>query len=189
MGLFDVFKKKDTMGHMAVKVQAEAPHEVPAGIDAASGALAAPVSGRVIAMSDITDPVFSSEVLGKGCAIWPESTVAYASCSGTVSVVMGHAVGLVADDGVEVLVHVGIDTVDMNGEGFSGYVSTGARVEAGEPLLAFDRKVIAAGPSRLRGARRFNSAEYGSETHSHRGDTVEAGAPLLEVKVAQITPW
>ncbi len=183
MGLFDVFKKKDTMGHMAVKVQAEAPHEVPAGIDAASGALAAPVSGCVIAMSDIPDPVFSSEVLGKGCAIWPESTVAYAPCSGTVSVVMGHAVGLVADDGVEVLVHVGIDTVDMNGEGFSGYVSTGARVKAGEPLLAFDRKAIAAaGHPDCVVLAVSNSAEYGSvKLIPNAGDTVEAGAPLLEV--------
>lgn len=183
MGLFDVFKKKGTMDHMAGKVQAEAPHGVPAGIDAASGALAAPVSGRVIAMSDIPDPVFSSEVLGKGCAIWPESTVAYAPCSGTVSVVMGHAVGLVADDGVEVLVHVGIDTVDMNGEGFSGYVSTGARVEAGEPLLAFDRKAIAAaGHPDCVVLAVSNSAEYGSvKLIPTAGDTVEAGAPLLEI--------
>lgn len=95
----------------------------------------------------------------------------------------GAAVGLVADDGVEVLVHVGIDTVDMNGEGFSGYVSTGARVEAGEPLLAFDRKAIAAaGHPDCVVLAVSNSAEYGSvKLIPTAGDTVEAGAPLLEV--------
>lgn len=181
MGLFDMFKKKGAPAPEASQKATSTPSSIE--VNAAGETLYAPVSGRVVAMSDVPDPVFSSEVLGKGCAIWPESTVVYAPCSGTVSVVMGHAVGLVADDGVEVLVHVGVDTVDMNGKGFTGYVETGKKVKASDALLSFDRAAIAAAnhPDCVVVAV-SNSAEYASVSLVPAAEsTVEAGAELVKV--------
>lgn len=136
MGLFDLFKKKE--------VAAEAP-AVPEGIEAHGGAdvLCAPVSGRIIPVTEVPDPVFSGEVLGRGCAIWPEGEVVYAPVSGKVIVRMGHAVGVMSDPGVEAFVHVGVDTVNLQGRGFTGYVERGDEVVAGQPILKMDRSVIA----------------------------------------------
>lgn len=136
MGLFDLFKK-----HSSEPAQ---PASVP--VTAQPNTLYAPVSGRLIAMSDVPDPVFSGEVLGKGCAIWPSDDVVYSPVDGTVSVTMGHAVGINTDDGVEILVHVGVDTVNMQGDGFTAYVEKGAAVKAGDPVIGIDRdKIKAAG--------------------------------------------
>ena len=114
MGLFDMFKKKAEPAAAAA----------PASISASAGAdvLCSPVKGKVIKMADVPDPVFGGEVLGKGCAVWPEDDLVYAPCDGKVTVTMGHAVGLQSDNGIEVLVHVGVDTVNMNGDGFEGFV-------------------------------------------------------------------
>lgn len=135
MGLFDIFKKKE----------APAAPAAPAAIDAQAGAdvLCAPVSGKAIKMVDVPDPVFSGEVLGKGCAVWPEGDIVYAPVSGKVTVTMGHAVGIMSDSGIEVLVHVGVDTVNLQGKGFTGYVGQGDQVVAGQPVLKMDRAVIA----------------------------------------------
>lgn len=136
MGLFDMFKKKGE-----ARVEEGAPASVAAVHEA--GALCAPVPGEVIAMSEVPDPVFSEGVLGAGCAVWPAGDVVYAPVDGTVTVTMGHAVGIMSADGVEVLVHVGVDTVNMQGKGFTGYVSEGDAVVAGQPLLKMDRAAIA----------------------------------------------
>ena len=177
MGFFDKFKK-------AVSAEPAAP-ATPAAITAQASdfALCAPVSGKAIKMADVPDPVFSGEVLGKGCAIWPENDVVYAPVSGEVTVTMGHAVGLKSDSGVEVLVHVGVDTVDMKGRGFTGYVKQGDHVSAGDPMIKIDRsEIAAAGHPDCVVLAVSNSAEYGSvKLIPTAGDTVEAGAPLLEV--------
>ena len=111
MGLFDMFKKKAEPAAAAA----------PVSISASAGAdvLCSPVKGKVIKMADVRDPVFGGAVLGKGCAVWPEDDLVYAPCDGKVTVTMGHAVGLQSDSGIEVLVHVGVDTVNMNGDGLS----------------------------------------------------------------------
>ena len=94
MGLFDMFKKKAEPAAAAA----------PASISASAGAdvLCSPVKGKVIKMADVPDPVFGGEVLGKGCAVWPEDDLVYAPCDGKVTVTMGHAVGLQSDSGIEV---------------------------------------------------------------------------------------
>ena len=137
MGLFDALKRRATQ---------PAGSAAPSAVEAAAGddVLCAPVSGTVIAMRDVPDPVFGGEIMGKGCAIWPNGETVYAPVDGTVSVVMGHAVGIEGAHGVEVLVHVGIDTVEMNGKGFTPYVQKGDTVRAGQPLLDMDRAAIAA---------------------------------------------
>ncbi|MDO4437580.1 MAG: PTS glucose transporter subunit IIA [Coriobacteriaceae bacterium] len=175
MGLFDMFKKKEAP---------EAP-VVPASIDAQDGAdvLCSPVSGKAIKMADVPDPVFSGEVLGKGCAVWPEGEVVYAPVSGKVTVVMGHAVGIMSDSGVEVLVHVGVDTVNLQGKGFTGYVSQGDQVAAGQPILSMDRSVIAeAGYKDCVVVAVSNSAEFADvELAVENEGRVEAGSVVAKV--------
>lgn len=135
MGLFDKLKKKDVPTTPAVPANVE--------VATAPDVLCSPVSGRVVKMRDVPDPVFSGEILGRGCAVWPEDDVVYAPMSGTVTVTMGHAVGIKTDSGVEVLVHAGVDTVNLQGKGFTGYVKQGDEVVAGQPILKMDRSVIA----------------------------------------------
>jgi len=108
----------------------------------------APVTGAVIALSDVQDKVFASGAMGAGLGIVPEEDRVYSPIAGTVQAVMktGHAYGIKSDDGVEVLVHIGIDTVQMKGEGFASAVARGDRVEAGQLLATVDRaKVLEAG--------------------------------------------
>ena len=104
----------------------------------------APIAGAVIELANVPDPVFSSGVMGGGCGIEPDEESVVAPFSGTVTAVTPteHAIGITSDDGVEVLIHVGIDTVDMNGDGFCTLVEEGQKVEEGEPILAFARSLV-----------------------------------------------
>lgn len=120
----------------------------PAPAVAGSVKVLAPVSGAVINLADVNDKVFASGAMGAGIGIVPEEDSVYAPISGTVQAAMktGHAYGIKSDDGVEVLVHIGIDTVQMDGEGFEAAVTRGQRVEAGDLLATVDRaKILAAG--------------------------------------------
>ncbi|MHA7268810.1 beta-glucoside-specific PTS transporter subunit IIABC [Arthrobacter sp. HLT1-20] len=108
----------------------------------------APVSGTAVPLADVPDKVFASGAMGAGLGIIPDEDAVYSPVSGTVQVAMktGHAYGIKSDDGVEVLVHIGIDTVKMRGEGFTPAVTRGQRVEAGQLLATMDRaKIKAAG--------------------------------------------
>lgn len=107
--------------------------------------LTAYVSGQVIPMEEVPDQVFASKALGDGIAIIPEDELLRAPASGTVAVVMEgslHACGMVLDNGMEVLLHIGLDTVDMKGDGFKAYVKPGDRVNTGDSLIGFDKKKI-----------------------------------------------
>lgn len=108
--------------------------------------LAAPCAGTVVPLAEVSDPVFSSGAMGPGIAVEPTESVIVSPVSGTIAVAMktGHAFGIKTDDGVEVLVHVGIDTVTMKGEGFHGALERGTRVEAGQPLVTADLDAIRA---------------------------------------------
>lgn len=176
MGLFDMFKKK------APEPAAPA---VPASItvEVATDTVCAPVTGRAIKMTDVPDPVFSGEVVGKGCAIWPDEETVYAPISGTVTVTMGHAVGITGDDGIEVLVHCGIDTVDMEGKGFTGYVKQGDKVTAGQPVLKLSKAAIAeAGHPDCVVLAVSNTAEFADVQFTKDSDAnVAAGAAVLKV--------
>ncbi len=107
------------------------------------GCVFAPASGRVEDTALIPDPLFAGEAMGKTIAIWPQDGTVYAPISGTVASAMPHAFGIAGDDGVEVLVHVGVDTVNMNGDGFNVLVGKNAHVSAGEPVLTFSRDKVA----------------------------------------------
>lgn len=102
--------------------------------------MAAPVAGKVISLDEAGDAVFASRALGEGVAIIPESSQILAPVSGEVVTVAktGHAFGIKTDDGVEVLIHVGIDTVKMAGEGFTVAVAKRQRVSTGDLLVEVD---------------------------------------------------
>lgn len=111
--------------------------------------LKAGLSGKVIPLDDVPDNVFSQHVMGDGIAIEPSSDTVVVPADATVNAVMadtGHACGLTFANGMELLIHVGVDTVDMNGEGFALLVEEGQKVRAGEGLIRFDKeKIHAAG--------------------------------------------
>lgn len=103
-----------------------------------------PISGKVIALEKVNDPVFSSGAMGKGIAIEPTDNRVYAPFNGTIEFIADtkHAIGLLSEDGVEVLIHVGMDTVKMQGRGFNVKTSANSKVKAGDLLLEFDRNAI-----------------------------------------------
>lgn len=105
----------------------------------------APVTGKVVDLTTISDPVFSSLAMGKGIAIKPDSDVVVAPFNGVVESLFptGHAIGLKSENGAEVLIHIGIDTVKLEGKYFKPLVSQGETVEIGQPLIEFDREAIA----------------------------------------------
>ncbi|MER0123749.1 sucrose-specific PTS transporter subunit IIBC [Streptococcus sp. ZJ93] len=108
--------------------------------------LVSPLSGDVVALENVNDPVFSSGAMGKGLAVKPSEGVVYAPADAEVTIAFetGHAYGLKTASGAEILIHIGIDTVSMNGEGFEKLVAAGDKVTAGTPIAKFDASKIAA---------------------------------------------
>lgn len=125
----------------------------------------APVSGKVICREDIPDETFASGIMGEGIGIKPEEEIIVAPFDGEITSVVdtGHAVGLTSSDGVELLIHVGVDTVKMQGDGFQVFVTEGQKVKTGEKLLKFDRdKIRKAGYSDTTAVLVTNSDDYSS---------------------------
>ncbi len=118
----------------------------PSAVKCAPGTVYAPVSGTVIPSEQVPDETFATGVLGRGVGIQPSEGVVAAPFDGEISTVADtrHAVGISSPDGMEILIHVGVDTVAMNGDGFAALVQEGQKVKAGETLLTFDRAKIAA---------------------------------------------
>ena len=136
----DTAKKTDTAAAAAAKA-------APAKPAVESGTvyeLTAPLEGKAVALEEVPDPVFASGKLGKGVAIEPTGTAVVAPADAKVSATLpsGHAVGLKFENGVEMLVHVGLDTVQLDGKGFEVKVAKGDSVKAGQELLTFDPAVI-----------------------------------------------
>ena len=106
--------------------------------------LYSPLRGRVLKLETLKDDAFASGVLGKGVGIWPEEGNVYAPADGVVSVLFPtlHAIGFSTDEGVELLIHIGLDTVQLNGEGFQARVAQGDRVKKGQLLVSFDMAFI-----------------------------------------------
>lgn len=166
-----------------------------------SNAILSPVAGRLMNLEATGDPVFASRALGEGVGVVPETTgetAVLAPVSGILKTVArtGHAFGIKTDGGIEVLVHIGIDTVDMDGEGFAVVVAKGERIAAGEPLATVDfGKVAAAGHSVVVVVTVVNAAELtavtpligdgsGDNNGGNGGDckTVSAGSPIIDVE-------
>lgn len=145
--------------------------------------LTAPCNGAVVALADIPDPVFSSGAMGPGLGVEPTDGRIVSPVSGEILVAMntGHAFGIRTADGVEVLVHVGVDTVQMKGEGFSGALAKGSRVEAGQTLVTADLAAIrAAGHAATVVVIVTNSKDFPNVAPIASGEVL-AGQPVLSV--------
>lgn len=144
--------------------------------------LYSPVTGTVKDLKDVPDPAFSSGALGKGVAIEPTDSCIYSPVNGRVEALFptGHAIGIVAQNGANIIIHIGIDTVELGGEGFEPLVSAGGAVSVGDPLIKIDLPCI----------RKSHSAtvmivvekESGFDLTSLAKDSVTAGEPLIEME-------
>lgn len=103
-----------------------------------------PLKGKIIPLSEVNDEVFSAEILGKGVAIIPEEGVVVSPVEGTIEAVLDskHAIAIKSRDGIEILIHVGIDTVNLGGKYYNNFVKVGDNVKVGDKLLEFDREEI-----------------------------------------------
>ena len=106
--------------------------------------LEATVSGNSINIEKVNDSMFSKKLMGDGIAIIPDNGIVVAPCDGKITVLpeSRHAFGILSDDGVEVLVHIGVDTVDLKGQGFENKVSQGSIVKQGDPIITFERETL-----------------------------------------------
>ena len=111
---------------------------------AAENEILSPLAGTAIALSDVPDPTFAQGVLGQGAAVEPSDGKVYAPADAEVSTLFDtkHAIGLTLKNGAELLIHIGINTVDLNGEGFTAHVSDGDSVKQGDLLISFDKDFI-----------------------------------------------
>lgn len=173
MGFFDkIFKKSETG------------NEAKAAPECAPLTVYAPAEGKVIPLGEFPDEMFSAEVLGPGCGILPTGNLVSAPFNGTVTQVTDtlHAVGLTSDDGVEVLIHIGVDTVTMNGRGFKSHVKNDQKIRLGEPLITFDREAIkAAGYPDAIAVVVTNGDEYAGLGLKKTGE-IAAGEMMLQMK-------
>lgn len=144
----------------------------------------APVAGRVVAMTDVDDPVFAGELVGPGLAIDPARDApaeVVAPVDGTVAKLHAHAFVIETADGRGVLVHLGINTVQLGGEGFTLLVAEGDAVRAGQVLVTWGPAAVeAGGRSPVCPVVALDAQPGTLERRTQPGDTVTAGAPFLE---------
>ncbi|WP_105144958.1 sucrose-specific PTS transporter subunit IIBC [Streptococcus suis] len=145
--------------------------------------LVSPLSGDVVALENVNDPVFSSGAMGKGLAVKPSEGVVYAPADAEVTIAFetGHAYGLKTASGAEILIHIGIDTVSMNGNGFEKLVAAGDKVAAGTPIAKFDAaKIAEAGLDDTTMIIVTNTADF-TEVSPLAEGTISHGADFLKV--------
>ena len=175
----------ETDGESTVKKPEISEEVVETASKLADQTIQTPIVGDVVALSDVNDPVFSSGAMGQGIAVKPSQGVVYAPADAEVSIAFptGHAFGLKTTDGAEVLIHVGIDTVTMNGDGFEAKVAQGDKVKAGDVLGTFDsNKIAAAGLDDTTMVIVTNTADYASVAPVATG-SVAKGDAVIEVKI------
>lgn len=158
--MFDIFKKK------------EKKHVV-----------GSPAKGKAVSLKEVNDPTFAEEMLGKGTAVIPEEGKIYAPADGEIGMVFDtlHAISMTTDFGAELLIHVGLDTVKMKGDGFTGHVKAGDHVKKGDLLLEVDlEKVKAAGYDTITPVLVCNTQDYAS-VEGIESAHVNAGDDLIEL--------
>lgn len=142
--------------------------------------ITAPLDGTMVPLEDVPDPVFAQKMMGDGIAIDPADGDVVAPVDGEIVQLFPtkHAIGLRSEAGVELLIHVGIDTVSMNGEGFTAYVKAGDRVKRGERLLSVDFSLVrdkaksAVTPIIITNGDALESLEKKAGTSATKGETV-----------------
>ncbi|MCI6737635.1 MAG: glucose PTS transporter subunit IIA [Intestinibacter sp.] len=164
--------------------QAEVKQEAKAEVKVESGVVYAPIKGKAIALEDVNDGVFSAGMLGKGIGIEPAEGRAVSPVNGTVSVVFDtkHAIGITSDEGIEVLIHIGLDTVQLNGEPFNVHVNVGDKVKVGDLLAEFDMdKIKEAGYKTVTPIIISNTDAYSDVKVLAKGD-IDEKAEMLRVE-------
>lgn len=141
-----------------------------------------PMQGKAVSLADTGDDTFAAEVLGKGAAIEPSEGKVYAPFDATVETLMGHAVGLTGENGVEMLIHIGIDTVQLDGKHYIPHCTEGQHVKAGDLLMEFDMAAIQVeGFKTITPVVVTNADDY-ADVLTHIGKQTKAGETLLTVK-------
>ena len=183
--LFGHFEKDDEPVDEKDELPESAAPAAPATPVLASGTLVAPIAGEVLPMESCSDPIFAGKGMGDGCVVVPADGSLVSPCDGTVSLVAdtGHAVGLVSDQGAEILIHIGIDTVNLAGKPFMARVAPGERVRAGQTLMDVDlAQIKAAGLSTETMVIVTNTPDFSAVATTAVG-TVSAGDELLDLTV------
>jgi len=146
-------------------------------------ALCAPMAGKAVPVSEVPDPTFAEGLLGNGIAVIPSEGKVYAPCDATVDMMFttGHAVSLVADFGAEILIHVGLETVALEGKPFTIHVANGDKVKKGQLMLEVDLEAIkAAGLNIITPMLVCNSADYNT-FNTHTGKDVTSADVVIEL--------
>lgn len=141
-----------------------------------------PLKGKTVKLEDVEDEAFSTGILGEGVAIMPEEGILYAPADGTISAFFptGHAIGMTTDDGAELLMHVGMNTVQLDGKGFQPRAAVGDKVKKGQKLLEFDIELIKeAGYSLVTPVLVTNADETGTVVPTDGDRQVQAGDELI----------
>lgn len=178
-------------GPAAPSVEKGAPAPI-AAVSPTSAAieLASPLDGDVVALTAVPDPVFSAGTMGPGVGIIPSGNTVYSPGAGKVVMAQdtGHAIGLKLDSGVEVLIHIGLDTVNLGGEGFEVHVARGDVVEEGAPLVTFDRDIIErAGYDLITPMIVTNAKKFGPIDPLVTG-RIRVGTPVIAVQEKEPVP-
>ena len=178
--LFKDGAENDEKQEMAPKTEGTAAKGV---LKTGSATICAPLTGKAVALSEVSDPTFGEEILGKGAAIIPADGRVVSPVKGTVETVFDtlHAIGLKSEDGVEILIHIGLDTVKLGGKHFKAHVKNGDKVEVGTLLVEADlEKIKEEGYDVITPVIISNSFDYG-DVLAVTGQEIKAGSDLLKV--------
>lgn len=170
---------KETAGDVSATTPVQATTEV-----YGEKIVSSPLTGQLIPLTEVGDEAFSSGAMGQGAAIIPTKGVAYAPFDGVVVTIFKtkHAIGLLSEDGVEILIHVGINTVTLKGKHFTSYVSDGDTVRKGDKLVEFDLEgITAAGLDIMTSVIVSNTAIY-TDIQAKQQGNIEHGEALITVK-------
>lgn len=181
-GLTQLVKIPNLFGDSKVETKAEEIKENQSAGQAQ--VITSPLTGEVLPLSETPDAVFASGAMGQGVAIRPSVGEVVAPADGTIRLLFptNHAIGLATDDGAELLIHVGMDTVELDGKGFTAHVVQGSKVKKGQLLLSFDMEAIQeAGYSVVTPVIVTNSADYETVETVASGQ-VDLGEKLLEIR-------
>lgn len=165
--------------------KSEKPTEISSENKAGSFLILSPVSGKAVDLSEVPDGTFAQEILGKGCAVIPSDNKITAPADAVVETLFDthHAVGLKLENGCEILVHIGINTVELEGQGFTAYISEGDKVTAGQTLITFDKEFIQKkGYNIITPVLVTNSDDYKDVKKVVQGDVMH-GEKLIQVCV------
>ena len=144
--------------------------------------LCSPINGKVIKLCEVPDPTFSEEILGKGIAFYPNDNTFYSPCNGTIEMIFDtcHAVSIKAENDIEILIHIGLETVELNGKHFTSHVKNGQNIKKGDKLITFDKKAVSdAGYNTVTPMVICNSDDF--EISELKLGEVKTGEPVLKV--------